>query len=159
MQEYPSGPTLPALPVPAPRRRNWLAIAGIVAALAVTLGVGAVLGATYLSTAQAAAAASPPSTTNTYHSYAGNRGFAGPNGTGQGQGQCETLTVSSVSGSTITAKASDGTTVTVTTSASTTYTQNGKAATASAVKAGVTISVMGTHNSDGSITATSIDIR
>ncbi len=158
MQEYPSGPTLPALPIHAPRRRNWLAIAGIVAALAVTLGVGAVLGATYLSTAQAAAA-SPPSTTNTYSSYAGNRSFAGPSGIGQGQGQCETLTVSSVSGSTISAKASDGTTVTVTTTSSTTYTQNGKAATASAVKAGVTISVMGTHNSDGSITATSIDIR
>jgi hypothetical protein len=45
------------------------------------------------------------------------------------------------------------------TTSSTTYTQNGQTATASAVKAGVTISVMGTHNSDGSITATSIDIR
>ena len=156
---------LPAPQYPAPKRRNRLAIAGVVAALAVTLGVGAVLGSTYLSTAQAAAATSA-STTNTTNTYTGDRGFAAPSGTpgangtgGPGQGQCESLTVSSVSGSTITAKSSDGTTVTVTTTSSTTYTQSGKAATASDVKAGVTISVMGTHNSDGSITATSIDIR
>jgi hypothetical protein len=160
MQEYPSGPLLPAVDYHPPRRRNRLATAGIVAALAVALGVGVALGATYLSTARAAAA-SPPSTANASNRYTGYPGFAGPNGTGpgQGQGQCEALTVSSVSGSTIAAKAPDGSIVTVTTTASTTYTQNGKAATASAVKAGVMISVMGTHNSDGSITATSIDIR
>jgi hypothetical protein len=74
------------------------------------------------------------------------------------QGQCETFTVSSVSGNTIVAKSSNGSSVTIHTTASTTYRQAGKTVTASAITVGTRIHVMGTHNSDGSITATSIDI-
>jgi len=74
-------------------------------------------------------------------------------------GQCEALTVSSVNGNTIVAKTSSGSSVTIHTTASTRYTQAGKTVAASAITAGTHISVMGTHNSDGSITATSIDIR
>ena len=68
------------------------------------------------------------------------------------------LTVSSVNGSTIVAKTASGSTVTIHTTASTTYNQAGKSVAASAIKAGTRINVMGTHNSDGSITATSIDV-
>src|SRR6266571_4017727 len=75
-----------------------------------------------------------------------------------GQGQCETLTVSSVSGNTIVAKSSNGSSVTIHTTASTSFRQAGKTVTASAITVGARIHVMGTHNSDGSITATSIDI-
>ncbi len=78
---------------------------------------------------------------------------------GQGmQGQCESLTVSSVSGNTIVAKTASGSSVTIHTTASTRYTQAGKTVAASAITVGTPINVMGTHNSDGSITATSIDI-
>lgn len=63
-----------------------------------------------------------------------------------------------ISGSTITAKAADGSTVTIHTTPSTQYRQNGQAVAASAVTVGSQISVMGTHNGDGSITATAIDI-
>jgi len=73
-------------------------------------------------------------------------------------GQCNALTVSSVNGNTIVAKTSSGNSVTIHTTASTQYTQAGKTAAASAVKAGARIHVSGTHNSDGSITATRIDI-
>ncbi len=72
--------------------------------------------------------------------------------------QCEALTVSSVNGNTIVAKTSSGSSVTIHTTASTRYTQAGKTVAASAIKVGTRINVMGTHNSDGSITATSIDI-
>ena len=159
MQDYQPAQYVWTPPTPVPRTggRRWLLIGGLALAFAVMLGVGVVLGATYLATAQAAGA-SPGTTFNQQAPGAFGRGFAGPGAAGA-TGQCQTLTVSSVSGSTITAKAQDGSTVTIHTTASTTYTQNGQTATASAVKAGVTISVMGTHNSDGSITATSIDVR
>jgi hypothetical protein len=68
------------------------------------------------------------------------------------------LTVTAVSGSTITARAADGSTVTVHTTAATRYTRSGQSATLTAVTVGSRINVMGTHNSDGSITASSIDI-
>jgi hypothetical protein len=75
------------------------------------------------------------------------------------QGPCETLTVSSVSGQTIIAKNASGSTLTIHVTSSTKFTRAGAASSLSAVTAGATISVMGTHNSDGSITATQIDIR
>jgi hypothetical protein len=84
--------------------------------------------------------------------------MAGGQGMQGARGQCESLTVSSVNGNTIVAKTASGSSVTIHTTASTSYTQAGKAAAASAIKAGTRISVMGTHNSDGSITATSIVI-
>jgi hypothetical protein len=87
----------------------------------------------------------------------GGANYAQPMAGGQ-QGQCETLTVSSVNGNTIVAKSSNGSSVTIHTTASTTYRQAGKTVTASAITVGARIHVMGTHNSDGSITATSIDI-
>lgn len=137
---------------PRPRRR-WPLIAGLVLAFVLALGIGAVLGSALLSNAQAARL-------GPYANVGYGRTFdAGPAHHGAaGQGQCAVLTVSSVSGSTITAKAGDGSTVTIHTTSSTQYLQNGQTVSASTVKAGSQIHVAGTHNSDGSITATRIEI-
>lgn len=157
---------LPQPPTPRRRGRKWFLIGGMALALALTLGVGALVGSALGSTPASAAS----NTGQASQSPAGSfQGFAprGPADNGQqfaatpgpgGQGPCVTLTVTAISGSTITAKAQDGSTVTIHTTSSTTYTQNHQAATASALKVGSVISVMGTRNSDGSITATSIDV-
>ncbi|HZU70362.1 MAG TPA: DUF5666 domain-containing protein [Ktedonobacteraceae bacterium] len=157
------------------RGRNWLLIGGLAFAFMLALAAGTILGTLHgTSTANALSQGSSNSTQtlsasqgNFANSQAqitipgANNGpqslFAGP-GAG-GQGQCEQLTVSSVNGNTIVAKTASGSSVTIHTTASTQYTQAGKTVSASAIKAGSQISVMGTHNSDGSITATSIDIH
>jgi len=146
-----------------PRRRapSWLLVGGLALAFALALGVGALLGSSLLGTAQAASpTANGVGTSQVAYSGPGGA-FAPRNGLASapsGQGQCEAYTVSSVSGNTIVAKAADGSTVTIHTTSSTTYTRNGQSASASAVTAGARIHVMGTRNSDGSITATSIDV-
>jgi hypothetical protein len=159
---------------PAPRRRGrrWLLIGGLAFAFLLALGLGVLLGSS-TSTSQAAALASgSTSSSQTQAVTQGGDGssqsltFAQGNannvqpmaGGPRAQGQCETLTVSSVNGNTIVAKSSNGSSVTIHTTASTRLTQAGKTVTASAIKVGTRIHVMGTHNSDGSITATSIDI-
>ncbi len=145
---------------PPPRRagRRWLLIGGLAIAFLMTLGIGAVIGSSLLQTAQAAG--NQPSSGFTLP-FAASTATTGPHGRPGGPGrpgQCGSLTVSSVSGSTITAKAPDGTTVTIHTSSSTTYTRAGASVSASAVTTGSVIHVDGTRNSDGSITATRIDI-
>ncbi|MFI5271402.1 MAG: DUF5666 domain-containing protein [Ktedonobacterales bacterium] len=145
----------PAQPV-VPRRpaRRWPWIAFLALAFALTLGVGALLGTTILPTAHAAnLAGSGPNVAG--GGANANQAFAAGPGA---NGQCGVLTVSSVNGQTIVAKASDGSSVTIHTSASTQYTRSGQTVAASAVTAGVTIHVDGTHNGDGSINATHIDI-
>jgi hypothetical protein len=122
-------------------------------AFVATLAIGTFLGATLLHTAQAAPSSSKGLGLPLVAQFA-----AASTPGAQGPGQCAALTVASVSGQTITAKAADGSTVTIHTSSSTTYTKAGQAATASAVVVGAQIRVRGTHNSDGSITATDIAI-
>jgi hypothetical protein len=138
---------------PERRRRRWPLIGGLALAFVMALGVGTFLGATLLRTAQAAASTASGNAAP----YAAEFPAASTPGA-HGPGQCVTLTVSSVNGQTITAKAADGSTVTIHTTASTTYTKADQSATAAAVTVGAQIRVMGTHNSDGSITATSIDV-
>ena len=154
---------------PAPRRRGrrWLLIGALAFAFMLALGVGTLLSST-TSTTQAAALTS--GSTSSSQSPAVTQGGDGSsqsltfaqgnanNAQPGAQGQCERLTVSSVNGNTIVAKSSNGSSVTIHTTASTRLTQAGKTVTASAIKVGTRINVMGTHNSDGSITATSIDI-
>ncbi len=154
---------------PAPRRRGrrWLLIGGLAFAFMLALGVGVLMGSS-TSTTQAAALTSGSSSSS--QSPAVTQGGDGSsqsltfaqgnanNAQPRAQGQCEMLTVSSVNGDTIVAKSSNGSSVTIHTTASTRLTQAGKTVTASAIKVGTRINVMGTHNSDGSITATSIDI-
>jgi hypothetical protein len=84
--------------------------------------------------------------------------MAGGQGMQGAQGQCEPLTVSSVHSGTIEATTASGSSVTINTTASTSYTRSGKTVDASAITVGTQISVRGTHNKHGSITATSIKI-
>lgn len=173
MENYGNGVSDQGSKLPAPCRRwnRWLVVGGLALAFALTMMVGALLGGV-ASTSQAASSAS--ATAGSAQSISAGTGNASSQalvvtnnannpqsfaaGPAQGQGQCERLTVSSVSGSTIIAKAANGSSVTIHTTSSTKYTQVGKSAAASAIKTGSVIQVMGTHNSDGSITATSIDI-
>jgi hypothetical protein len=159
---------------PAPRRsgRRWFLIGGLAFAFMLALGVGAVRGLSNGTTPAAALAQGSTSSSQTLAVTQG--GFNGSQtlpvaqgGSNDAQalaatpgahGQCEALTVSSVSGNTIVAKTASGSSVTIHTTASTRYTQAGKTVAASAITVGTRINVMGTHNSDGSITATSIDI-
>ncbi len=67
-------------------------------------------------------------------------------------------TVASVSGSTVTVTAFDGSTAKVALTGSTTYMLGGKASTKDAVVAGVRIEARGTLASDGTLTATSVEI-
>jgi len=151
---------------PPPRRhspKRWVLVGGATLALLLALGVGALVGSQIATSAAAAAATTGGSNlSGAGQGPGGPLSFQAPGNTLAGtpgpSGKCEMLTVTAVSGSTITAKAADGTTVTVHTTAATRYTQNGQSATLTAVKVGSRINVMGTHNSDGSITASSIDI-
>jgi hypothetical protein len=147
-------------PPAQPRRRRWPLIAGASLAFALALGVGAFIG----STIGAAHAASPQSNlvqnVPQFGDAATGTPAAGMNPGGPGgQGGCQMFTVSSVSGQTITAKAADGTTVTINVTSSTKILKNGTAVALSTITSGTSINVMGTHNSDGSITATEIDVR
>ena len=159
-------------PAPRWRGRRWLLIGGLAFAFMLALGVGVFLGSS-TSTTQAAALTSGSTSSSQTQAVTqggtgssqslnfaqGNANSAQPMAGGPGaQGQCETFTVSSVNGNTIVAKSSSGSSVTIHTTASTSFRQAGKTVAASAITVGARIHVMGTHNSDGSITATSIDI-
>jgi len=149
---------------PAPRRRGrrWLLLAGLAFAFMLALGVGTLLGSTTSNSQAAALTSGGTSSSQTLTFAQGNANNAQPQNAGPGtqgtRGQCDALTVSSVNGNTIVAKSSNGNSVTIHTTANTQYTQAGKTVTASAVTAGARIHVTGTHNSDGRITATRIDI-
>jgi Domain of unknown function (DUF5666) len=168
MEDYEDA-TSGKLVLPPAQHRRWrslLLVSGLALAFMLALGIGVFLGST-TSITQAASVASVGATSSQAQA-ANNQILTDQSGDANGspsqafgpgaQGQCEALTVSSVSGNTIVAKTASGSSVTIHTTASTKYTQAGKSAAASAIKAGTRILVMGTHNSDGSITATSIDI-
>jgi hypothetical protein len=139
------------------RRTAGLVAGGAALALAAAVGVG--IGAGVLP-ALAASGANTPLWTATHDGRAvsftasGN----GARGAGQWRGAHGGLTVKSVSGGTITATRSDGQTVTIHTTGSTTYTRAGKTVKASAITNGEQIAVRGTRQSDGSITATDVEI-
>jgi Domain of unknown function (DUF5666) len=157
---------------PRKRGRRWLLIGGLALAFMLALGIGTVIGSTTGTTQAAALTQEGTSSSQTLVATQGSSDGSQTLNTAQGNfngpqalaatpganGPCEALTVTSVSGNTIVAKSSSGSSVTIHTTASTRYTQAGKTVAASALAAGTRISVMGTHNSDGSITATSIDI-
>lgn len=138
---YPPGP-------PAGRRsgNRGLVIGGAALALLLMLGLGVLLGSR-MTGAQAASF-------NPLQTLAST-----PGSQGQGPGQCDALTVTSVSGQTIVATDRNGGRVTIHTTSATTYTRAGQPATASAVTVGSHIHAQGARNSDGSINATSIDVQ
>ena len=150
--------------------RRWLLIGGFAFAFMFALGVGAIMVSSIGTTQAASVTSGNANSTQTLIfaqggdnsapvvSQGGDNSVQGQAATPVARGQCEALTVSSVNGNTIVAKTSSGSSVTIHTTASTQYTQAGKTAAASAIQVGTRINVMGTHNSDRSITATSIDI-
>ena len=159
-------------PGPPRRGRRWLLIGGLALAFMLALGIGTIIGSMTGTTRAAALTQSSASSgqtltfsqgnfndSQTQNNAPGNFNEPGAFNVAPGaNGPCEAMTVSSVSGNTIVAKTSSGASVTIHTTASTRFTQAGKTVATSAITAGTHISVMGTHNSDGSITATSIDI-
>ncbi len=128
------------------KSKGWIILA-VLAAIIGLIGIGSVA----LTAANAAGVSGTPTPTTTTNPGHGK-------GQGKGHGPKAALSVTSVSGQKITAKRQDGTTVTITTTSSTMYTRAGQSASASAVTTGTTIHVRGTTNSDGSTTATQIDI-
>jgi len=160
---------------PAARHRSgrrWLLMGGLAFAFMLALGVGALMGSSTSATQAAALVSGSSNSSQTLAVTQGGSSGSQTQAVAQGDfnsaqalaatpgahGQCEALTVSSVNGNTIVAKTPSGSSVTVHTTASTRYSQAGKTVATSAITVGTRISVMGTHNSDGSITATSIDI-
>ena len=144
------------------RWRSLLIVSGLALAFMLALGIGVLMGSTTRTTQAASFTSVSDTNTQAQFFQAGDNNNPQSQAFGpgaQGQGQCEAYTVSSVSGNTIVAKTASGSSVTIHTTASTKYSQAGKTVSASAIKAGTSIVVMGTHNSDGSITATSIDIH
>lgn len=147
-----------ARPPRSPRQGlpRWLKVGGATAAL-LLVGAGAAAGANAL-TAQAANGGSSisPFSFLTGTPAAGQPGH--PDGFG-GHRRVGELTVSSVSGQTITTKDASGATVTLKVSSSTQYTRLDKTVSLSAITAGEMIHADGTRNSDGSITASRVDIE
>src|SRR2546425_221042 len=142
-------------PAPRGRGRRWLLIGALAFAFMLALGVGALLGSTQAAALTSSSSGNSQTLADVQGSSNSDQSLAATPGA---RGQCDALTVSSVSGNTIMAKTASGSSVTIHTTASTQYTQAGKTVAASAITVGTRINVMGTHNSDGSTTATSIDI-
>jgi hypothetical protein len=161
MDEY-TVPPYADRPQPAPRRRTaaprWLVIGGLGIAFALALGVGVLIGSSVLpSFANGDVPAAPG---HGAFGQFGQFGAAGFDDFAQGGGR--TLTVTNVASDSITATATDRSgatkTVTIKTSSSTQYSRAGKTVDRSSITAGTKIHVQGTKNSDGSISATKIEV-
>jgi Domain of unknown function (DUF5666) len=147
----------PSAPPRRPRAHGrWrrLLLGGGAAALLMAVAVAVAFGTGTLSAQAAGLQTTLASFGGANHTHTNGGPGGGPH-RGPGRGA---LTVSGVTGQTITAKRPDGTSVTITVSSSTTYTRAGKTVSLSAISAGETIQVMGQRKSDGSITATRVDI-
>ena len=145
----------PNSPTRAPRARNprrWLAIGGVTAALLLAMGVGIGVGADTL----AAHGNGFSGLQTTVANFTGWQQNGAPGYGAQHAG--DGLTVSSVSGDTITAKRPSGVSVTVKVTSSTVYVRAGETVSLSAITSGETIHVIGQTNSDGSITATRVEV-
>lgn len=149
-QEYAMSPMTPQRP-PRRTRRGWWIAGGAALALALLVGVGVVAGPAF-------AAAGGQRQSPALSLLNGDKGGAHPGMGGRfGQGHGE-LTVQKVSGGTITATRPDGKSVTIHTTSSTTYWRAGSQVNAGAVTTGAHIAVKGQRGSDGSVTATRVEI-
>ncbi len=159
MKEYADAASTCLSQSPASRlhRRRRLLIGSLVLVFAFmfTVGVGLSTGATR---AQALESRSTSSFQTLAVSHKGPpHDLQGTNTVGA-NGQCNTLTVTSVNGSTIVAQSSCSKSITVHTTASTQYVRAGKTVSVSAITVGTRVYVTGSHNRDGSLTATRIVI-
>jgi len=151
-------PYPPQLDPPAPRRPTrvprWLVIGGLGLAFAFAMGLGVIIGSGVLPTFANAGLAGAPR-----HSAFG---LLGPGFADHGGGYGRGLTVTAVAANSISATAIDRTgattNVTVNTTSSTQYQRLGKTVDRSTITAGTKIHVQGTKNSDGTITATRVEI-
>lgn len=135
---------------------RWLKVGGVTAALLLA-GAGAAAGANAL-TAHAANGGGLASPFGFLTGTPSANHMGQPDGPGR-HGRGGELTVASVSGQTISTKDASGAAVTVNVTSTTQYTRLGKTASFSAISAGETIHVDGTRNSNGSITASRVDIE
>lgn len=145
--------TAPQLPAPEPQRRGvprWALIGGGALALLAVLGAGVLIGS--LARPQLSQAFGAQQAQNGDFGF---RGGIGDHGPGKGRGA---LTITSVASDSFGTKRADGTAVTVKTTSSTQYFRAGKTIDRGALATGTAIRVQGTRNSDGTVTATRIDV-
>jgi Domain of unknown function (DUF5666) len=151
-------------PAPRPARRvpRWLVIGGLGLAFALVLGLGVAIGSavlpTFANTDLAAAPQNGAVPRNGVSGQFGQFGLAAPSIRGHGR----VLTVTGVSANSFTATATNKTgaptNVTINTTSSTQYLRLGKTVNRSTIVVGTKIAVQGTKNSDGTITATRVEI-
>ncbi|MCU1580809.1 MAG: hypothetical protein JWO01_197 [Microbacteriaceae bacterium] len=135
--------------------RRWLTPAlALVAAIAIGLTGGVLIGRNTASASQAGAARAGFGGAGGFPGAAGASGAPGAGGAGGGGG-FTAGTIVSVSNGQLVIKAADGTQKTVTTDSSTKVSKT-SASDVSALKAGQTVTVIGATGSDGTVTATSI---
>ena len=147
---YSASAPAPAAPV---RKLRWITpTLAIVAALAIGIAGGVLIGRSGASANQGNFARGQfPSGRGAGTGQQGGGGFAG----GGAEGGFTSGTIVSIDGTTITVKASDGTQKTITTSSDTKVTKT-SASSVDALKKGETITVIGEAGSDDSVTATTI---
>jgi hypothetical protein len=142
----------PAPPLAAaPTRRKWITPAlALVAALAVGLAGGVLIGHATAASAQASGGGFARGLGG------GGQGFGGGGGgDGFAGGGFTSGTIVSINGSTIVVKSLNGTEKTVTTTSTTKVTKTAPSS-VSALKAGETVTVVGTVGANGDVTATTV---
>ena len=141
-------PATPAAPVAAKKKRRWITPAlAVVAALAIGLFGGILI------SHNSSSATTQAGQRGTF--AGGTSGTEGGFGGAAAGGGFTAGTIESVDGDTITLKLTDGSTVKVTSSDSTTVTKSDSAS-VSDLKKGETITVVGTKDSSGNVTATTV---
>jgi Domain of unknown function (DUF5666) len=134
---------------PPARKKRWITpVLGVVAALAIGLTGGVLIGRSGAS----AAATSPAGFTRGQYGGAGQASGAAASG---GLAGLTAGTIVSVNGSTIVVKGQDGTQKTIDTTSSTRVTES-TTSTVSALKAGESVTVIGATDSSGNVTAKTI---
>jgi hypothetical protein len=158
MKEYEDAASTCLSQAPASRshRRRRLLLGSLVLVFMFTVGVGLSTGATR---AQALESRGTSSFQMLAVSHKGPPHNQHGTKTVGANGQCNTLTITSVNGSTIVAHSSCSKSITVHTTASTQYVRAGKTVSVSAITVGTRVYVTGAHNHDGSITASRIVIN
>ena len=128
-----------------------------VACLVLIVAAGAFFAGTIYQKNQKPGSTQVSDSSTTGFNRGGGQGFT-PGSGSSFRGGGTSGTIASISGSTITVTATDGSTKTITLGDSTTITKSQTMA-ESDLAAGQTVTVMGTTNSDGSVTARNITIR
>jgi len=134
---------------------------GLISVILLLVGLGAGFGGGYffrnhqLTQARAGLAAGGAAGASGFQRFAG--GTRGT-GTGGARGGAVQGSILSIDSNSITVKLTDGSTKIVILSGSTTY-SNTASASESDLKAGSTVAVLGSTNSDGSVTATNVQIN